>query len=138
MSKSQTNEFAKAIENMMTGNMPDMSVFTDATKSATDFSAKLGQIALSAAEKNAELTNAWTKEALAKLDAATKAQANDPAAYAQLIADMASEQAKASPEQIAAFAEVARKAQQDTVELVMAAGKEIQAEAASAVKKATS
>jgi len=137
MSKNPTNEFTKAIENMMSGSFPDMSAFTDATKNATDFSAKLSQIALAAAEKNAELTSAWTQEALAKLDAATKVQA-DPAAYAKMISELANEQAQTSPEQIAAFAEVARKAQQDTVELVMTAGKEMQDEASSMVKKATS
>jgi len=137
MSKSQTNDFTKAIENMMSGTMPDMSAFSEATKSATDFSSKFSQIALAAAEKNAELTNAWTQAALAKLDAATKVEA-DPAAYAKMISELATEQAKTSPEQIAAFAEIARKAQQDTVELVMAAGKEIQAETTAAVKKATS
>jgi len=137
MTKSQTNDFTKAIEAMFAGNLPDMSAFGDATKNATDFSAKLSKIALTAAEKNAELTNAWTQQALAKLDAATKVQA-DPAAYAKLVSDMASEQAKTSPEQIAAFAEIAKKAQEDTVELVMAAGKEIQAETVAAVKKATS
>jgi len=55
-----------------------------------------------------------------------------------MISELANEQAKTSPEQIAAFAEVARKAQQDTVELVMTAGKEMQDEASSMVKKATS
>lgn len=136
MTKSKTNDFTKAIENMFAGNLPDMSAFTDATKGATDFGTKLSQIAIAAAEKNAELTSVWTKQAFAKFEEASKVQA-DPAAYAKLVSDLANESAKTSPEQIAAFAEVAKKAQQDTVELVMAAGQEIQAETTAAVKKAT-
>jgi len=46
MTKSKTNEFTKAIEDMMSGSFPDMSAFTDATKSATDFSAKLSKMLL--------------------------------------------------------------------------------------------
>jgi hypothetical protein len=38
---------------------------------------------------------------------------------------------------MAAFAEVAKKVQMDTVELLMAAGKEVSEEASAAVKKAT-
>jgi hypothetical protein len=38
---------------------------------------------------------------------------------------------------MAAFAEVAKKVQMDTVELMMAAGKDAQAEASAAVKKMT-
>lgn len=136
MTKSNTNDFTKAMENMFAGNLPDMGAFADATKGATDFGTKLSQIAIAAAEKNAELTNAWTKQALAKFEEASKVQA-DPAAYAKIVSDLASETATTSPEQIAAFAEVAQNAQKETVALVMEAGQEMQADATAAVKKAT-
>ena len=45
--------------------------------------------------------------------------------------------AEAAAEHMAAFAEIAKKVQMDTVELMMAAGKDVQEEASAAVKKAT-
>jgi hypothetical protein len=51
--------------------------------------------------------------------------------------DFASTQAEMSAESMAAFAEVAKKVQMETVELLMAAGKEAGEDAQKAVKKAT-
>jgi len=48
-----------------------------------------------------------------------------------------SAQAQATPEHVAKFAEVAKSAQMATVELMMAAGKDFQAEAVKTVKTAT-
>jgi hypothetical protein len=50
--------------------------------------------------------------------------------------DFASANAEVAAEHLAAYAEVAKKVQAETVELLLAAGKNIQEEAASAVKKA--
>ena len=50
---------------------------------------------------------------------------------------IASANAEVAAENMAAFAEVAKKVQMDTVELLMAAGKDIQEDTAKAVKKAT-
>ena len=132
--KTQTNDFAKAIENMFTNAPMDMSAFNDVAKNAAEFNSKLSKIALAAAEKNAELTNAWTKETLSKLDQASKVQ-KDPADYTKAVSDFAAAQAQTSPEHIAAFAEIAKKAQIDTVELLMSAGKDIQAKTSQTAKK---
>ena len=51
--------------------------------------------------------------------------------------DFASASAESASEHMAAFAEIAKKVQMDTVELLMAAGKDVQTEAATAVQKAT-
>ena len=51
--------------------------------------------------------------------------------------DFASNSAELAAENMAVFAEIAKKVQMDTVELLMAAGKNIQEDAAKAVKKAT-
>ncbi len=51
--------------------------------------------------------------------------------------DFASAQAEVSSESLAAFAEIAKKVQMETVELMLAAGKDMGDEATKAVKKAT-
>ena len=87
-------------------------------------------------KKNAELSQAWTKDTLSKLEVATEVQ-KDPSDYAKVVSDIASSQAQTAPEHIAAFAEVAKKAQMDTVELMLATGKNVRDEATAVVKKAT-
>ena len=61
----------------------------------------------------------------------------DPAEYAKAVTDFASTQAEVTAENLAAYAEVAKKAQMDAVELLMATGKEVSEEAGKAVKTAT-
>ena len=51
--------------------------------------------------------------------------------------DFASKTAELAAENLAAFAEVAKKVQVETVELLLAAGKEAQEDATAAVQKAT-
>ena len=51
--------------------------------------------------------------------------------------DFASAQAEMSAESMAAFAEIAKKVQMETVELMLAAGKDMGDEAQKAVKKVT-
>ena len=98
---------------------------------------KFAGVALQAAEKSAELSTKWTKETLTKLTDVSKAKA-EPADYAKAMTDFASAQAEVTAENLAAFAEIAKKVQTDTVELMMSAGKEFSEEASAAVKKATS
>jgi len=121
----------------MFADMPvDMSAFNDAFKNSAAMGEKFAKVALAAAEKNAEISSKWTKDTLAKLSAASKVQA-EPADYSKVATDFASASVEAASEHVAAFAEVAKKVQMDTVELMLAAGKEAQAEATAAVKKAT-
>lgn len=126
------NPFAKMFEDMPV----DMNAFGDIFKNSADLGEKFSKVALAAAEKNAEISNKWTKDTIGKLAGVSKAQA-DPADYSKAATDFASASVEAASEHVAAFAEVAKKVQMDTVELLMAAGKEAQAEATTAVKKAT-
>jgi hypothetical protein len=108
----------------------------DAFKNQAALSEKLSGVALNAAEKSAEISSAWTKSTLAKLSEMSKAKA-EPADYAKAMTDFASANAEVAAENMAAFAEIAKKVQMDTVELMMSAGKDLQDDAAKAVKKAT-
>lgn len=126
------NPFASLFENMPV----DMNAFGDVFKNSSDLGEKFSKVALAAAEKNAEIASKWTNDTLGKMAGVSKSQ-KDPADYSKAATDFASASVEAASEHVAAFAEVAKKVQMDTVELLMAAGKEAQAEATSVVKKAT-
>lgn len=114
----------------------DTKAMEDAFKNQAALNEKLSGVALTAAEQSAEISNKWTKETLAKLNDMTKAK-SEPADYAKAMTDFASASAEVAAENMAAFAEVAKTVQMQTVELLMSAGKDLQEDAAKAVKKAT-
>ena len=132
----QTADYTKMFQDMM-GNFPvDMSSFEDVFKTQAQMGEKFSRVAIEAAEKSAEISTKWTKELLSKFGEVTAAKA-DAAAYSKAITDFASAQAETAAENMAAFAEIAKSVQTETVELMMAAGKDFGAEATAAVKKAT-
>lgn len=134
MAKAQ--DMTAVFKDMMGAFPVDTKAMEDAFKNTAVMNEKLASVALEAAEKSAEISNAWTKDALAKLSNVSKAQ-SEPADYAKAMTDFASASAEVAAENMAAFAEVAKKVQMETVELVMAAGKDASEEAQAAVKKAT-
>jgi hypothetical protein len=133
---TKTNDFSKTMQDMMASFPVDATAFQNAFKTQAAFNEKLAKVALEAAEKSTEISAKWAKESLAKLSAASKAKV-EPADYTKSATDFASAAAELAAENMAAFAEVAKKVQLDTVELLMAAGKEASTEATAAVKKAT-
>ena len=133
---SKTQDYTKMMQEMM-GSFPvDMSAIQEAFKNQAALGEKLAKVTLEAADKSAEISTKWTKETLAKMGdvAAAKEEAAD---YTKSMTDFASAQAELAAENMAAFAEVAKKVQAETVELMMAAGKDMGEEAQAAVKKAT-
>jgi hypothetical protein len=114
----------------------DTSAMEGSFKTAASLNEKLSGVALTAAEKSADISSKWTKDTLAKLADMSKAK-KEPADYAKAMTDFASASAEVAAEHMAAFAEIAKKVQMDTVELMMAAGKDIQEDATKAVKKAS-
>ena len=133
---TKTNDFTKTMQDMMASFPVDASAFQNAFKTQAAFGEKLTKVALEAAEKSTEISAKWAKESLAKLTVVSKAKA-EPADYTKSVTDFASSAAELASENLAAFAEVAKKVQMDTVELLMAAGKDASSEATAAVKKAT-
>lgn len=121
----------------MMGMFPmDTKAFEDAFKNQAALNEKLSGVALAAAEQSAEISSKWAKDTLSKLGEVSKAK-SEPADYAKSVTDFASANAEVAAENMAAYAEVAKKVQMDTVELMMAAGKDMQEETAKAVQKAT-
>jgi len=133
---AKSQDYTKMMKDMMGAFPVDMSAMQDAFKTQATLSEKMSKVALEAADKSTEISTKWTKETLAKFgDMATAKE--DPADYTKAMTDFASAQAEMTAEAMAAFAEVAKKVQMETVELMLAAGKDISEDASAAVKKAT-
>ena len=136
MAKAQVNDMQKMMKEML-GSFPvDTSAMTEAFKSQATFADQLSKVVLEAAEKSTEISAGWTKATIGKLGVVTNAKA-EPTDYSKAMTDFASTQAEMSAESMAAFAEVAKKVQMETVELMLAAGKDMGEDASKAVKKAT-
>jgi hypothetical protein len=133
---ANTTDYTKVMQDMMAKFPVDASAFQNAFKTQAAFSEKLSKVALEAAEKSTEISSKWAKETIAKLSGAAKAKV-EPADYTKAATDFASAAAELAAENMAAFAEVAKKVQMETVELMLAAGKDASAEASAVVKKAT-
>ena len=129
-------DFNKMVQDMVSSFPVDTSAFADMFKTNAALGEKLSKVALEAAEKSNEISSKWTKDTINKLGAVTKAKA-EPTDYTKALTDFASASAELAAENAAAFAEVAKKVQMETVELVLAAGKDFSEDASAAVKKAT-
>ena len=90
---------------------------------------------LGAVEKSTSISGKWTQDTLKGLSDVTKAK-SAPADYMQAMTDFATNYSKVATEHMTAFAEIAKKAQADTLELITAAGKSFGEDATSADKSA--
>ena len=133
---AKQNDYTKMMKEMLGAFPVDTSAMTEAFKTQASFADKLSKVALDAAEKSTEISAGWTKATIGKLGVVTNAK-EDPTDYTKAMTDFASSQAEMSAESMAAFAEVAKKVQMETVELMLAAGKDMGEDATKAVKKAT-
>ncbi len=133
MQKNQ--DFTKVMQDMAASFPFDAKAFQDTFKSSAAFGEKMTKVALEAAEKSNEISSKWTKDTLSKVGALAKVK-EEPTDYSKAMTDFASAAAETAAENMAAFAEVAKKAQMETVELMLAAGKDFSEDASAAVKKA--
>ena len=131
-----TQDFTTILKDMMGAFPVDTKSFEDSFKTSASLNEKLSGVALEAAGKSTDLSTKWTKDTLSKMAELTKVQ-SEPADYAKAMSDFATYTAENAAEQMAAFAEIAKKAQTETVELMMAAGKDMAEETSAAVQKAT-
>jgi len=133
---AKTQDYTKMMKDMMGAFPVDMTAMQDAFKTQATLSDKLSKVALEAADKSTEISTRWTRETLAKVASVTAVK-EDPADYTKSLTDFASAQAEMTAESMAAFAEVAKKVQMETVELMLATGKNFSEDASAAVKKAS-
>ena len=142
-----TPDFTAVFKDMMGAFPVDTKAMEEAFKSQTTLAEKMSTVALEAANKSSELSAKWTQDTLGKF-AAVAAAKSEPADYAKSATDFATATAESASEHMAAFAEIAKKVQTQTMELVLAAGKDmsedmttaakkVQTEATAAVQKAT-
>lgn len=129
-------DFSTAAEDFFGAFKLDTQAFDDATKGVAEFYVNMGKIALDATKKNVELSNAWATETLKKVEGINKVQ-KDATAYGTVASEFVTEQAQALPEKLSAYAEVAKSAQMEAVELLMSASKDVQAKVASVAEDVT-
>ena len=122
---AKTPDFTKGFQDMMQNLPVDTSSMTEAFKTQSQLGEKMTRVALSAAERSTEISAAWAKDTIARMGelATSKEQ---PADYAKAMSDFASAAAELAAEHMSAYAEVAKRVQMDTVDLLMNAGKEAQ------------
>ncbi len=131
-----SNDYTKLMKDMMGAFPVDTTAVQDAFKTQASFADKMSKVVLEAAEKSTEISASWTKATIGKFGVVTNVK-DDPADYTKAMTDFASAQAEMTAEAIAAFSEVAKKVQMETVELMLAAGKDMSEDASAAMKKAT-
>lgn len=136
MPAKSTNDYTKMMKDMLGAFPVDTSAMTEAFKTQASMADKMSKVVLDAAEKSTEVSADWTKATIGKLGVVTNVK-DDPSDYTKAMTDFASAQAEMSSESMAAFAEIAKKVQMETVELMLAAGKNFGEDATAAVKKAT-
>ena len=132
---ANTQDFGKVMQDMMASFPVDTSAFQNAFKSQAAMAEKMSKVALHAAEKSTEITTKWAKDTIAKLGDVAKAK-SEPTDYTKSLTDFASAASEMASEHLASFAEIAKKVQMETVELMLAAGKDMSEDATAAVKKA--
>lgn len=133
---TKTPDFTKVMQDMMASFPVDASAMQNAFKTQAAMGEKLSKVALEAAEKSTEISAKWAKETITRMGDLSKAK-TEPTEYTKAATDFASASAELAAENMAAFAEVAKKVQMETVELMLAAGKDLSEDATAAVKKAT-
>lgn len=131
------NDYSAMMKDMWKALPVDMSAMEDAFKTSAALSEKLSGVALEAAGKSAELSTQWAQDTLAKMNDVSKAK-EEPTDYAKAMTDFATASAEVAAENMAAFTEIAKKVQMETVELMVTAGKDMGQEASAAVQKAAS
>ena len=104
-------------------------------KAFTDISAKYREVAVEALNKNVELTTAWMRDAAKDATTLMTVEAQ-PAAYAKKAGEVAQAAMQDIPARLFAYAEVAKKAQTEIFDTVVAVTPKAVEEAAERTKAA--
>ncbi len=128
-------DYAQMLKDMM-GNFPvDTSSVENLAKSQAALAEKMSSVAIEAAQKSTDLSARWMQDTLSKLSGMTVAKA-EPADYAKSVTDFMTQSAESAAEHMAAFADIAKRVQTETLELLMAAGKDMTEDMTAAARKA--
>lgn len=124
---NQDFDMMKAAEDFFAAFKMDTTSFDGALKNVAEFQVKMGKIALDAAKKNTKLTNDWATDTIKQLEGMNKVQ-KDMSTYGTVMSEFASSQAQAMPERLSQYAEIAKAAQLEAVEVIVDASKDMQAD----------
>ena len=130
-----TIDMNKFYTDFMASLPTDTSLLDDAIKKQTEINEKYYDLFLKVAENSAAVSYKWASDTITKMQEAPKYD-GDPSGYTKSLGDFVSAQADVTTENLAAYAEIAKKAQMDSVSLFLSSAKEVQKETAAAVKKA--
>lgn len=121
---ASTQDYASMIKDAM-GNMPvDTAAVSSLVRSQAQLAERMSAVAIEAAQRSTDLSAKWAQDTLTKLSSMTQAKA-EPADYAKGVAEFMTGSAEAAAEHVAAFAEIARKVQTETLELLMSSAKDM-------------
>lgn len=126
-------DYTKSFQDVLS-NMPvDTSSVREAFKTQAALGERMSRVALQAAERSTEISSRWAKDTIARMgELATSRE--QPADYAKAMSDFATAAAEMAAEHMAAYAEVAKKVQMDTVDLMLTAGKDLAEDAQTTAK----
>jgi hypothetical protein len=134
---ASTQDYSSMIKDMMS-NMPvDTTAVNTLLKSQSALAEKMSAVAIEAAQRSTSLSAKWAQDTLTKLSTMTQAKA-EPADYAKSMAEFMTGSAEAAAEHMAAFAEIAKRVQTETLELLMSGAKDMGQQMTTAATKATS
>jgi hypothetical protein len=134
---ANTPDYAQMMKDMMSNFPVDTSSMENLAKSQAALAEKMSAVAIEAAQKSTDLSAKWMQDTLAKLSTVTAVK-SEPADYAKSVTDFVTASAESAAEHMAAFADVAKRVQTETLELLMAAGKDMSVDMTAAARKATS
>ena len=133
---SNLGDMNKLMKDMM-GNFPfDTVAIEKAVKKSTSLNEKLANLALDAAVTSTGISTSWANETVNKFRAIADSK-DKPVDYGKAMADFWSAQTEIANEKMELFSDVVKKAQMETVELMVLAGKDMTKDASEAVKKTT-
>ena len=130
-----TNDMSKMWTDMLGAFPVDGGAMKDAFRTQAELAERLSKVVLDAAETSTEISAQWTKDTIAKMHDMTAVR-DEPSDYTKAVTEFASAQADMTAQTMARFAEVAKKVQMETVEMMLAAGKDVADDAATVAKSA--
>ena len=118
-----TNDFTKGDIKDFLSNLPtDSATLNKSLKQIVNVNQKLSEVALSAAEQSAAVSSNWTRQILDKMDNISK-EGNEPADYMRKVSELSSSAFETATNNLTSYAEIARKIQVETLEVLLSAGK---------------
>ena len=133
---TKTQDYTAMMNDMLKAFPVDTKAVEEMFKNQSALAEKMSAVALDAAQKSTDLSAKWALDTLSKVEVVTKAK-DEPADYAKSMTDFVQATAEATAEHMASFAEIAKKVQSETMELMLAAGKDVSEDMTAAAKKAT-